>query len=188
MTTKTQKTPYWQLLQDPRWQKKRLEILEARHWRCEKCDRGLTDGRQFHAHHRYYVKDRMPWEYPDFCYEALCDECHEKAHDDPTAMAGWEMLMEVLCSRTSSGVNLRFIAENLRKDFLPNGPRATSLLCAITSLLREYGEELKAFHDRDCEIDHWYRELLAAQDERERVLGRRLTDEEEVEFTTRFRL
>ncbi len=29
--------PYWQKLQDPRWQRKRLEILNRAGWKCEKC-------------------------------------------------------------------------------------------------------------------------------------------------------
>ena len=51
---------YSEKLKDPRWQKKRLEILDSAGWRCEDCGCGLQDGREFHVHHTAYIsgKDR----------------------------------------------------------------------------------------------------------------------------------
>lgn len=65
---------YSEKLQDPRWQKKRLEILQRENFTCQDC--GAKD-RTLHVHHRYYVSGRHPWEYPHFCYQVLCFECHD---------------------------------------------------------------------------------------------------------------
>ncbi len=78
---------YSEKLKDPRWQKKRLEILEAADWKCQfpPCESPKTE--TLHVHHRLYLRGRMPWEYAPWCYEVLCDHCHamrqeqmEKAH------------------------------------------------------------------------------------------------------------
>lgn len=93
------KTPYWQLLQDPRWQRKRLEILEIWEWRCQCCQ--ATDI-TLHVHHRYYVPGRMPWEYPNWAFVALCVDCHEmqktptREEDGRVRFAGWEWAVETL--------------------------------------------------------------------------------------------
>lgn len=62
------KTPYWQLLKDPRWQRKRLEVLNRANFACREC--GGTD-LTLHVHHRYYISGRKPWEYPDWCFMAF---------------------------------------------------------------------------------------------------------------------
>jgi 5-methylcytosine-specific restriction endonuclease McrA len=67
---------YAELLKDPRWQRKRLEILNRDEWMCMCGDTTTT----LHVHHRYYVKGRDPWEYPDFCYVTLCETCHGALH------------------------------------------------------------------------------------------------------------
>lgn len=73
---KTQKQ-YWQKLQDPRWQRKRLEILNRAEFCCEGC--GDSES-QLQVHHGYYEKGKEPWEYEDDTLWCLCDKCHEKAH------------------------------------------------------------------------------------------------------------
>jgi len=32
------------------------------------------------VHHRYYMKGKMAWDYPDNVFETLCSECHEAFH------------------------------------------------------------------------------------------------------------
>lgn len=63
---------YSQKLRDPRWQKKRLLILERDGWKCQCC--GATD-KNLQVHHVYYAK-RDPWDYPDNAYQTLCEDCH----------------------------------------------------------------------------------------------------------------
>lgn len=65
---------YQELLQDPRWQKKRLLIFERDGWRCQCCE--STD-RTLHAHHKRYIHGNLPWEYDDKDLVTLCEFCHE---------------------------------------------------------------------------------------------------------------
>jgi len=69
---------YYELLKDPRWQKKRLEIFERNNWECENC--GSRD-KPLHIHHSYYEKGLAPWEYSDENLHCLCEDCHKKAQD-----------------------------------------------------------------------------------------------------------
>ena len=65
---------------DPRWQKKRLEILGRDDFTCQSC--GCTD-RTLHVHHLYYeVNAEGPWDYENFALLTLCDACHENEHDN----------------------------------------------------------------------------------------------------------
>lgn len=64
---------YAEKLRDPKWQRRRLEVLERSGWQC--CECGETS-RELHVHHGYYEKGLDPWEYPDDTLHALCKDCH----------------------------------------------------------------------------------------------------------------
>jgi hypothetical protein len=74
------KRNYSELLRDPRWQKRRLEILNRDNFTCCKCCAGVNDGIPLNVHHRYYISGRAPWDYPDWCYQTMCEQCHAGAH------------------------------------------------------------------------------------------------------------
>lgn len=63
---------YSEKLRLPQWQKKRLQILERDGWKCQSCN--ATD-KNLQVHHLVYGR-KEPWEYPDGCYQTLCEECH----------------------------------------------------------------------------------------------------------------
>jgi len=69
--------PYSELLRDPRWQKRRLEIMDRDRWSCAQC--GDTES-TLNVHHAYYERDLMPWEYPDYAMITLCQPCHSQWH------------------------------------------------------------------------------------------------------------
>lgn len=71
--TKAQ-TDYRAKFKDPRWQKKRLAILERDGFSCQLC--GNTED-TLHVHHRYYVGNKDPWDYEEEALITLCEECHE---------------------------------------------------------------------------------------------------------------
>lgn len=71
-------TEYEKLLMRPEWKEFKKRILKAWGGGCEKCDR--TD-RPLHVHHRYYIKGKMPWEYPSDALQVLCDICHRNEHE-----------------------------------------------------------------------------------------------------------
>ena len=67
---------------DPRWQKKRLEILERDLWTC-RCCMSEEDGVELHVHHGYYRLDAEgPWDYESETLWTLCRKCHKEATDD----------------------------------------------------------------------------------------------------------
>jgi hypothetical protein len=68
---------YADLLKDPRWQKKRLQILERDGWKCRACHDGSTT---LHVHHLIYIKGQAPWDYKDSALIALCEDCHAMAN------------------------------------------------------------------------------------------------------------
>jgi len=66
---------YSEKLRDPRWQKKRLEILNRDNFTCQDCyDTKST----LHVHHLDYESGTEPWGYPDDWYITLCETCHSE--------------------------------------------------------------------------------------------------------------
>ncbi len=65
---------YAQKLRDPRWQKKRLEILQRDGFACRYCS---SKDKELHVHHSVYPKGKQPWEAEDATLFSLCNECHE---------------------------------------------------------------------------------------------------------------
>ncbi|MDD5008357.1 MAG: hypothetical protein PHC68_08125 [Syntrophorhabdaceae bacterium] len=65
---------YIEKLKDPRWQKKRLNILERDRWECMAC--GEKD-KTLHVHHIFYLKDLDPWDIPDGMLITFCEDCHK---------------------------------------------------------------------------------------------------------------
>lgn len=64
---------YAEKLKDPRWQKKRLEILERDNFTCQDC---WSDEKTLHVHHLWYESKKDPWDYENEAYLTLCAECH----------------------------------------------------------------------------------------------------------------
>jgi hypothetical protein len=77
---------YWEKFNDPKWQQKRLRILERDDWVCQKCG---DDTSQLHIHHRYYVWGRNPWEYEDDSLVTLCKDCHKEESDSLKMESTW---------------------------------------------------------------------------------------------------
>jgi hypothetical protein len=70
-----EKKSWYDMLKDPRWQKKRLKIMERNEFTCEDC--GATD-KTLHVHHGYYEKGIAPWEYSGDTLHCLCETCHKE--------------------------------------------------------------------------------------------------------------
>ena len=72
-------TEYPEKFKDPRWQKKRLEVMERDEWKCQKCgDKDNT----LNVHHRYYENGKDPWDYPLEALITLCQDCHKYEKDN----------------------------------------------------------------------------------------------------------
>lgn len=73
----SKKPSYYEQLKHPKWQEKRLKVLEREGFTCQWCG---SDETTLHAHHTYYEKNAAPWEYPDNSLLCLCETCHKEAH------------------------------------------------------------------------------------------------------------
>jgi len=68
---------YTDKFKDPRWQKKRLEVLKENEFSCCKCG---DDKSTLNVHHKLYKKGKDPWEYSIDELMVLCEECHGNIH------------------------------------------------------------------------------------------------------------
>lgn len=64
---------YIEKLRDPRWQKKRLEIMERDGWQCTMCGDNESN---LQVHHKTYTYGMEPWEYHNNNLTTLCSACH----------------------------------------------------------------------------------------------------------------
>lgn len=63
---------YSQSLKDPRWQKRRLEVMNRDNFTCQYCK---STEKTLNVHHFSYKGD--PWEVDIECLITLCVDCHE---------------------------------------------------------------------------------------------------------------
>lgn len=66
------KKTYSDKLKDPRWQKKRLLVLERDGWKCKLCGDEKTT---LHVHHKKYT-GYSPWDAPEVDLITYCEHCH----------------------------------------------------------------------------------------------------------------
>ncbi len=66
---------YQKQLRDPRWQKRKGEILLRDNYTCTQCK--ATD-KTLEVHHLEYLGNIAPWDYPDDMLTTLCEDCHDK--------------------------------------------------------------------------------------------------------------
>ncbi len=65
---------YSEKLKHPKWQKKRLQILERDNYFCQSCG---DDENQLHVHHIKYIFGKEIWDYKDELLITLCHNCHK---------------------------------------------------------------------------------------------------------------
>ncbi|WP_339137837.1 MAG: hypothetical protein WGN25_06785 [Candidatus Electrothrix sp. GW3-4] len=70
------KTSYSELLDHPKWHKKKLDILEKSGFKCISCS---SNEKTLDVYHSYYVSNLKPWEYPNNSLYCLCGECYNKS-------------------------------------------------------------------------------------------------------------
>lgn len=75
ITMKNTQYDYTKKLQDPRWQRKRLEVMQAAGWKCVICGDAKEE---LNVHHPEYDKAYEPWQYNNL--QCLCKTCHTINH------------------------------------------------------------------------------------------------------------
>jgi hypothetical protein len=96
---------YSEKLKDPRWQKKRLEILQRDEWKCSYCEDEKT---MLQVHHLRYKLHAQPWDYDNQDLITLCKPCHEMetAYRDKADMA----LLDILRRRCFSAQEIDLLS------------------------------------------------------------------------------
>ncbi len=119
---------YAQLLRDPRWQRKRLEIMERDNYTCRRCE--ATD-KTLNVHHTYYEKGLMPWQYPNGSLYTFCEDCH-KAEGAHKTEWDWKFVETFRRAGATNATleRLVYIMQDLAKEY---GFGRLSLLEAILS-------------------------------------------------------
>lgn len=115
MKNNQEKTTYWEKLKDPRWQKKRLEVLKIYNFTCNAC--GDTES-TLHIHHPFYKKNTDPWDYDYRQLMCLCEKCHKEAHDHE---AKFDELANLLKSAYFRPFGLRFVT-GFMAAYIHDGP------------------------------------------------------------------
>ncbi len=83
------KKSYSELLKDPRWQKKRLEVLNSDDFQCQWCgDKETT----LHVHH--FVYKGKPWEVELGDLATICEECHFIQHQLGDLSCGEQLILQ----------------------------------------------------------------------------------------------
>jgi hypothetical protein len=113
----SEKLSYSDQLKHPKWQKRRLEMLNAQNFCCQRCK---SNEDTLHVHHRRYVKGRNVWEYDDSELVVLCEFCHQEEHENS------EFINKLIF----------LIPDEYRQDF-------TSLLAGISYVFTSDNEILK---------------------------------------------
>lgn len=80
---------YHDKLLDPRWQRRRLQILLRDDFTCQEC---LDNKKTVHVHHKVYKFGLDPWDYPDEDLITLCEDCHSNSYME----VFYEMASEIL--------------------------------------------------------------------------------------------
>jgi len=116
------KTSYSEKLRDPRWQKKRLEALNANDFTCELCGDNTSP---LHVHHKEYLSKKVePWQYDVRQLAVLCDACHDAYHSGN----GFDMLKFICSFADMDGPTGRDDAAVVLAGFL-GAPYAPLLKC-----------------------------------------------------------
>lgn len=116
---------------DPRWQKKRLEVMERDNFECQYCGSGKTT---LNIHHLYYIGNKDPWDYPLSALLTLCEICHE----DETANlpAAEKQLIQALKVAGFNSNNMSELSAAL-EQWPQTGPIYDPLCSAIAKLLSD---------------------------------------------------
>lgn len=100
------KDDYLDQIKSPKWQKRRLDILNRDDFTCQMCGSKETT---LHVHHLVYHDGRKMWEYEDWELLTLCEKCHNHEH-----LIG-EVIDEKIFQLKSRGVSIEEINSLLEK-------------------------------------------------------------------------
>jgi hypothetical protein len=106
---------YNEKLLSPKWQKKRLKILERDNFTCQFCQ---SKEDTLHIHHKKYSEGE-PWEIEDKYLITLCKECHESETLDKKTMTD-HVLGYTKVYNCTEMLDLFFLLDLLGEDDIGN--------------------------------------------------------------------
>lgn len=129
---------YAEQLKSPKWQKKRLEILERDNFTCTSCG---GKEKQLHVHHGAYLSGVKVWDYEDSMLHTLCYDCHNhiegciwEMNGSIAMMKPKEELFFLLKHVASSASRLNDDDINIIESVLHNAVDRSHLLWQINEL------------------------------------------------------
>lgn len=126
---------YEEKLLDPRWQKKKAQILDRDNYKCKSCG---SEHITLHAHHIFYLPDTEPWDYKDEDLITLCEICHNTQH----------LIGNILQS---------YLLELIREN--PLMIHMVAQLCVLTEKVPEFTESLRLFLKKEAKNYYDQRKL-----------------------------
>ena len=133
---------YSEKLRDPRWQRRRLEIMHRDEFTCQKCgDKENT----LHVHHRWYKSGKEPWEYPGELLVTLCESCHQSEEENKEAQ---KYLIRAFLVCGNFNTDLTKTADNLIWLQTELGLNYFRQLIDLSNGNQKFNEELIQFIDR----------------------------------------
>lgn len=96
---------YSEKVRDPRWQRRRLEVLQRDGWMCRNC--GATT-KTLEVHHLMYWSRLEMWDVDSVFLETLCTDCHwdktSKKTEHSLAMDAHDLIAAVVRKEGPAGV------------------------------------------------------------------------------------
>lgn len=133
---------YSEKLKDPRWQERRLRIMERDKFCCKLCSNKKST---LNVHHKYYIRGRDPWDYDDDMLTTLCEQCHD-----------WVENLNRRAAKVMCEGNNEFFALNSLVSILENsskeGATSPDSISSINSILQRCGSELADPIAQICEF------------------------------------
>lgn len=97
-----------QQYKDPRWQKKRLEIMERDNFFCTSCGDSEST---LNVHHCVpYKKDCLIWEYENNELTTLCEDCHKEISE---SIEYCKLIIYDMCRWTSGSCETKLILDEI---------------------------------------------------------------------------
>jgi hypothetical protein len=147
VTTMANTTGNWaDQYKDPRWQKKRLEIMERDGFKCRSC--GSAE-KTLNVHHAYYEKGAKVWEYPEETMITWCEDCHGSSHKTikdiqvellELSSCNLDLFYNLICMCGASAA-----VENLNDAYAPVSRHSPVPECVVENMEKHMVKNSEAF-------------------------------------------
>ena len=140
---------YSKKLQDPRWQRKRLEVMQAAGWKCSVCQ---DDKEELNVHHPDYSAHHEPWEYSNL--QCLCSTCHTIQH-----LQKDKMLIHARMAITQTIIVKHYYTLTRNSDGLMKSLAENGDLHSLSELHKIRMKALNKYNDLERNLDSEVAEL-----------------------------